>query len=191
MKLLQRMDQKININQAFEYTSKSEQVQLFAGIVYAIQSKGEGLSQLSYNSKDNQTTLLTEAEIIHLQDVANLVATFKSIALICLVLIIFVIAVMFITKTPIAKLKNQLLGGLAFIAALVLLILVVGPTKVFYLGHELIFPNNHQWFFYYEESLMSTMMKAPALFGPIATQLLLLTMIFWVLLLVVAGYVKK
>ncbi len=57
--------------------------------------------------------------------------------------------------------------------------MLIGPTKVFYWGHEVVFPENNQWFFYYEDSLMSTMMKAPALFGPIAGQLLFCTLILW------------
>jgi len=82
-------------------------------------------------------------------------------------------------KVAIAKFKRHLLGGIGTIFTLAVLVVLIGPTKIFYVGHELIFPNNHQWFFYYEESLMSTMMKAPALFGPIACQLLLLTMLLW------------
>jgi hypothetical protein len=59
------------------------------------------------------------------------------------------------------------------------IVILLGPTKIFYLAHEVVFPDKHQWFFYYEESLMSTMMKAPALFGPIALQLLILTILCW------------
>ncbi len=167
----------------FEQTQKTEQVKLFSGIVHAIQRNGEGLNQLSYKNKEKNVTLLTNAEIIHLQDVANLVATFKTVAIFSLVLIVIVLTFMRITKTPIAKIKKQLLGGIVFIVLLILLLLIIGPKEVFYLGHELIFPNNHQWFFYYEESLMSTMMKAPALFGPIACQLLVLTFLIWIGLL--------
>ena len=34
--------------------------------------------------------------------------------------------------------------------------------------HEWVFPAEHQWFFYYQESLMTVLMKAPDLFGAIA-----------------------
>jgi len=51
---------------------------------------------------------------------------------------------------------------------LVCLVLSLGPEKVFNQLHIWIFPDNHQWFFYYEDSLMSTMMKAPYLFAYIA-----------------------
>ncbi len=163
----------------FEKTDKAEHVLLFSGIVKAIQNKGEGLKQLSYHYKGKKISLLTEAEVIHLQDVANLVGKFKHIAFYSLLLAVIVIVLMKLTKTSIVKIKNQLKGGLILIAALIILLLILGPKKIFYLGHELIFPNNHQWFFYYEESLMSTMMQAPNLFGPIAGQLLLVTVLIW------------
>ena len=61
---------------------------------------------------------------------------------------------------------------------------VVGPTEVFYQFHIWLFPADHQWFFYWQESLMSTLMKAPALFGGIALAialgaLLLLPAFIW------------
>jgi hypothetical protein len=51
---------------------------------------------------------------------------------------------------------------------------VVGPVQVFYVLHELVFPAGHEWFFYYQDSLMSMMMQAPNLFGPIAVLWLVL-----------------
>jgi len=59
----------------FENTDKKQHVKLFSGIVDAIQHDGSGLEKLRYkDSKVNKSeTLLTEAEIVHLQDVANLV----------------------------------------------------------------------------------------------------------------------
>ena len=63
------------------------------------------------------------------------------------------------------KQQGLLLGGL--LAAVGLVLLIAGPTAVFYQLHIWIFPDDHQWFFYYQESLMSTMMKAPDLFGGI------------------------
>jgi hypothetical protein len=71
----------------------------------------------------------------------------------------------------------------AGVALLSLGILIAGPVEVFYGIHRWVFPTGHQWFFFYEESLMSTLMKAPDLFGYIAIILLLLTLtIFWLIL---------
>ena len=60
-------------------------------------------------------------------------------------------------------------------AALALGVIAVGAKQVFYTAHTLIFPAGHQWFFYYEESLMTMLMKAPDLFAAIAAEWLLLT----------------
>lgn len=51
------------------------------------------------------------------------------------------------------------------VAAIGAVLLIVGPEKVFNQLHIWVFPDDHQWFFYYQDSLMSTMMFAPHLFG--------------------------
>ena len=99
-------------------------------------------------------------------------------------------SLMFVLQMKFASIKYHLLGAAMLLTIIVCFILITGPTKVFYAGHELIFPSNHQWFFYYEDSLMSTMMKAPALFGPIACQLLVIAIALWLLLLVGARAIK-
>lgn len=172
-----------NFKKGFENTNKQEQVELFSGIVDAIQNDGKGLRQLVYT--DNKTkltdTLLTDAEVIHLEDVAHFVNKFKILAIFGIFIAFVAFVLMRVSNVPVARFKIHLLGGLGAIIIITILILIIGPTKIFYLGHELLFPNNHQWFFYYEDSLMSTMMKAPVLFGPIACQLLLLTLGVWMI----------
>ncbi len=177
----------------FENTDKHQHIELFAGIVKAIQHNGDGLKQLRYiDSKNKQTqTLLTNAEVVHLRDVAHLVNTFKYIGGIGLVVALIIFALMCVKNISISTFKRHLLGGVGMVLLVSVVVLVVGPTKIFYLGHELVFPNNHQWFFYFEESLMSTMMKAPVLFGPIACQLLLLTVLFWMFSLFVLQKVQQ
>lgn len=167
--------------QEFEQTSKQEQVRLFSGIVTGIQNKGEGLGELTYANSHGKVidTLLTDAEVIHLNDVANLVSNFKHFAIIGGLIALIAFALMLVLKTKLANIKYHLIGAVGIIVTVVIFLQIVGPTKVFYAGHELIFPNNHQWFFYYEDSLMSTMMKAPVLFGPIACELLILTIALW------------
>lgn len=165
----------------FEHTNKQQHVELFSGIVAGIQHEGKGLRDLSYiyNEKHAKRTLLTDAEVVHLEEVANFVSKFKFLAIAGLLITFVVFMLMRVKNIVVAKFKHYLLGGVGAIIIITILVALVGPTKIFYLGHELIFPNNHQWFFYYEDSLMSTMMKAPALFGPIACQLLLLTVLIW------------
>jgi len=166
----------------FENSDKRQHIELFSGIVNAIQDGGNGLKELHYtdNKNNKSETLLTKAEVLHLQDVANLVVKFKYLGFLGLVVACVVLIMMRFGNIEVASFKKHLVGGVGLVLLLTAIVLIAGPTEIFYLGHELIFPDNHQWFFYYEESLMSTMMKAPALFGPIACQLLVLTIILWV-----------
>ena len=171
--------------QGFELTEKQQQVELFAGIVSGVQNKGKGLDELQYKNPSGKVsdTLLTDAEIIHLQDVANLVHRFKFLAIGGCITALLAFFLMYLATIKLAAIRYHFLVCVGFVTILVILVLLIGPTKIFYAGHELIFPNNHQWFFYYEDSLMSTMMKAPTLFGPIACQLLVFTIVVWWLLL--------
>ncbi len=155
----------------FEKTSKDERSRLFQGIVNAIHSKGEGLSTLSYMTFDQgitqSTLLLTDAEVIHLKDVAILLDKVKPV-----VFIIFLSWLVFVVSLKLKKIS--LPGGAQFLlSALVLIllscvVLLLGPEKIFNQLHIWAFPDDHQWFFYYEDSLMSTMMKAPVIFAYIA-----------------------
>ncbi len=76
-------------------------------------------------------------------------------------------------------------------AAMILLVLVIGRARCFYQFHVWIFPDDHQWFFYYQESLMSTLMKAPVLFGYIAAVLVGLAVVLLAALLALAGRVTR
>jgi hypothetical protein len=72
------------------------------------------------------------------------------------------------------------------------LVLVSGPRRVFYALHEQVFPPDNQWFFFYQDSLMSTMMKAPFLFGYIAVALVVLALIYlWILFLLASAVTAR
>jgi hypothetical protein len=58
----------------------------------------------------------------------------------------------------------------------------VGWVEVFYAAHRWIFPDDHQWFFFYQESLMSTMMQAPDLFLYIGISMAILALLAFILL---------
>jgi len=165
----------------FENTNKQEHVRLFRGIVSSIQNSGTGLDQLKYSDNNGNVidTLLTQAEVIHLTDVANLVNKFKYFAIAGGLIAFFSFLILLFSKYILAKFRYHFFGGIGLIIFFTLLVIIIGPTDIFYAGHELIFPDQHQWFFYYEDSLMSTMMKAPVLFAPIAGELIILTIILW------------
>lgn len=168
----------------FEQTAKIERVKLFHGVVEAIHNKGIGLESLSYIRKSDQqkVTLFTEAEVLHLKDVAYLLEKLKP-------LIIAVAAVWLISILWILMKRIRLPSALRFTKlALILLVVVVlilslGPEKVFNQLHIWAFPGNHQWFFYYEDSLMSTMMKAPFLFAYISAIWAVISVILTILIL--------
>lgn len=165
----------------FDQTSRQEHHRLFAEIVRAVQNKGKGLAQINYRNRDGNAldTLLTQKEIIHLQDVANFISSLNWLSIVLLVVSLVLLALMFLLRIPMPALFNLVGAMVAVIVFGVLVLLVVGPTKVFYWLHPIVFPADHQWFFYYEESLMSTLMKAPVLFAPLGLQLIVLGLVVW------------
>ena len=149
----------------FESTSKVDRVELFNGIVKAINNHGVGLNQLFYRGVNQQPKkLLTQAEVIHLQDVANLLDKLKLLLIGFMLLWLIVISTLKFKKINLPPGK-QLISSLLIILIFLGGLLALDPRRIFNQLHIWVFPNNHQWFFYYEESLMSTMMKAPDLFA--------------------------
>ncbi len=168
----------------FELTTKEERVDLFHQTILAIQNNGEGLSALKYQDKttQQQVSLYTQAEVIHLKDVAHLLSTLKWLVLGLLVFWLFLVVILWQKKIRLPTVK-QLFLSTVLILTLCGAILLLGPEVIFNQLHVWVFPDEHQWFFYYEESLMSTMMKAPDLFAYIAGVWGLLSLIFTLLIL--------
>jgi len=152
----------------FVETSKAQRVELFHEVVVAIHNKGEGLDSLSYNAvNEPKKVLSTDAEVTHLQDVANLLEKLKT--LVFLVSIVWLVAILWMYLKRMRVPSAQSLVTMFFIwLVIAILVLLLGPEKVFNQLHIWVFPDDNQWFFYYEESLMSTIMKAPQLFGYIS-----------------------
>ena len=164
----------------FEFTSPEDHWHLFGEISDAVQSGGAGLREISYTLKNGEkTALMHEAEIIHLQDVANLIDVFYRAGLISLLLWIGLIFFAYQQKLKLPAIKKILLGFLAGFAFITVLVIAIGPTAVFYWFHVQVFPDGHQWFFYYQDSLMTTLMKAPDIFAFIAVLLLSLLITLW------------
>ena len=167
----------------FVVTDQEEHFRLFAEIVNAIQNRGRGLEEIVYYSPQGNLLgqLLTENEIIHLQDVANLVNLlgWYSIAFILMCLIILSACIFFRIRMP--AFKQLCYSMIATVLVCSLSILMIGAKQFFYWLHTVVFPKNHQWFFYYEESLMSTLMKAPDLFAPISVLIIVVGMIIWII----------
>lgn len=154
----------------FGKTSEEEHQRLFHEILQAVDDKGRGLAEIVYHTDRGKAyRLLREPEIIHLKDVVQLLQWFNWAALISLLLMIGLVGFHFKQQKALPSIRHISYGLLAFIFGITMMILLVGPKDVFYWLHIKIFPDDHQWFFYYQESLMTTLMKAPDLFGYFAT----------------------
>jgi uncharacterized membrane protein len=173
---------------SFETTTKNERVRLFAALVDAVHNRGQGLENLVYHDSSGLpiTTLLTAPEVVHLQDVARLFAWLQEAGWLALVALIVLFSWLRWRQRALPSLRKLLSGTVSGIAMAGVVIIALGPVKVFYQLHEWIFPQGHQWFFFYQDSLMSTMMKAPALFGPIALIWAALSLLLITLLLIAA-----
>jgi len=168
--------------QGFGGTSEEEHKALFAAISQSIQSSGEGLRDIEYQRPDgSRSRLLREPEVVHLQDVALLVdALYWTGALAAFIGVILGLVAYRQSLTP-PRPKRVLAGFALVLAAGGATLALLGPVEVFYGLHDLIFPPDHPWFFYYQDSLMTTLMKAPDLLGFIGALLLSLSLAIWVL----------
>ena len=61
------------------------------------------------------------------------------------------------------------------------IIFLVGARSVFHILQEILFADKGQWFFYYQESLMTTLLPE-SLFGTIAVMLAVCGLIYWLVL---------
>ena len=170
---IQRFAPTNQYRKGFENTSREQHMTLFGEIVEAIQNNGKGLQDIRYyaatkGSSSTASTLLREPEVVHLQDVANLISFFNKAGITCILLLIILgVLYRYLGWKP-PTVKQILSGTIITLLVVGVFLILVGPTASFYWLHTKIFPENHQWFFYYQESLMTTLMKAPDLFGFIA-----------------------
>ncbi|MBA6349220.1 MULTISPECIES: DUF1461 domain-containing protein [unclassified Colwellia] len=158
--------------QDFAQTSREQHLQSFSEIVDEIHNNGEGLARLSYLNNDNQRrALLTKPEVVHLQDVSVLINQLRTISVINILLLLITIAGVSRFKQPKPAKKERYMAVIIPTVLFIAVFSLFGFTDVFYYLHTVVFPDNHQWFFYYQESLMSSLMKAPDLFAAIALSL--------------------
>ena len=185
---------KNRYKQGFAETTRAEREALFSAIARSIRNHGRGLESLTYHDRTGRElgVLLRSPEVIHLRDVATLVHRLEIAGLMALAVLAF--HVVFLRRRRLrlpgaGRMFFLTTGGVLLTAALVL---VTGPRKIFYKLHEQVFPPDHQWFFFYQDSLMSTMMKAPFLFGYIAVALVVLALVYlWILFLLASALTAR
>jgi len=167
----------------FELTSQEERFQLFSEIVTGIQNNGKGLVTITYSHAGKRSTLLRKAEVIHLQRVATLVDRFYWVGMASIVLSIILFLLIRQIKSPLPK-PRQVIAGTFFLALSgIATFIIIGPRKLFQWFHTQLFPEGDQWFFYYQDSLMTTLMKAPDLFGFMGALLGIVTLLLYTCLL--------
>ncbi|TRX54450.1 DUF1461 domain-containing protein [Thalassomonas sp. M1454] len=167
--------------QDFVHTSSEQHYSLFSEVVVAINNHGEGLDKISYTIDERTKRLFTKSEVIHLEDVSILIDRLTWLWLVNLIPLSILLFAYIKNKVamPDKKLKLQALITSALV--IVLSFAFLGFKQIFYYFHTLVFPDNHQWFFYYQESLMSTFMKAPDLFAVMGLNLFLIAIIIFYL----------
>jgi Protein of unknown function (DUF1461) len=165
----------------FEFTSKEDHWRLFGEISDAIQNQGKGLADIQYKlSNGNPTSLMHQDEIIHLQDVANLVDHFYQLGYLSLAIWIACWFLIIWKKLQPPSNKKVIAGFISLITLVSLTVIFIGAKEVFYWLHIQIFPADHKWFFYYQDSLMTTLMKAPDIFAFISILLVIELVILWI-----------
>jgi len=171
----------------FEKTLIVDHKAYFQSIVDSVHDDGKGLADIQYQFSGEGIPLLHQAEVIHLQDVANLINMLHKLAVaIFLLWLLLVVWQVFLMRKRLDYVHHSALGLASVLAILIILALVAfmvwGAKAIFYQLHIMIFPADHQWFFYYQDSLMSTLMKAPDLFAGIAMQILGLSVVIFIVM---------
>jgi hypothetical protein len=169
---------------AFETTTREQRVALFGQILDAVNHGGAGLEAIVYSDREGRPvdTLLRKAEIIHLQDVADLLGRLRRASWVAALVFCAALALRGWQRKSLPRPRHVTAVTVVCLAALAALILLSGAKALFYKWHTLIFPEGHQWFFYYQDSLMTLLMKAPDLFAYLAVLLVLFSLGFFYLL---------
>ena len=153
----------------FAQTSPAEHQRLFGLIVQAICGRTE-LAAIEYRDQQGRVIgqLLQADEIGHLQDVARLVKLLLVVGWVSLAGAVGLVLLLRLRRWALPPPRKVVGATALLLGAGGLLLALMGPQQTFDLLHEWIFPPDHPWFFYYQDSLMTTLMKAPQIFAAIA-----------------------
>ena len=168
----------------FEKTTVEQRTELFRAIGRGVNNSGEGLRSLEYqpHPEAEPIVFLTPPEATHLEDVAKLIDLLEPIGWAATALLFALVVIALFTNLSLPGLSTSLLTLLVIALLMTIVILAVGPHDVFRALHEFVFPADHQWFFYYQDSLMTTLMKAPDIFYAIGAAWALLAVVIYLLI---------
>jgi hypothetical protein len=169
----------------FVLTGPAEHRRLFGAVVEGIHGRGTPLDQLVYRDRDGHVLgiFLRADEAGHLRDVAALVD--KLLIAGWSITAVTAILVLLHGRRGVClpTFARAMLGYGTLLGLVGVVVGLVGPQQVFDRLHEWIFASGHPWFFYYEDSLMTTVMKAPDIFAAILSTWLVLHLVLFGLLL--------
>lgn len=153
----------------FIRTSPEEHRRLFGLIVDGIHGRAD-LEAIEYRDEQGRTLgqLMHFDEIGHLRDVARLVKLLLAVGWVTLAIAVALALLLSWRRWALPPPGQVALAAALLLGGGGLLLALVGPQRVFDLLHEWIFPPEHPWFFYYQDSLMTTLLKAPQIFAAIA-----------------------
>ena len=164
----------------FAETDTPQRLTLFGRINHAIHHNPEQLAVITYMPPGRQPiALLHHDEVVHLQDVARLVQKMYWLGYAATGLGLITGLILWCRRQMFPRASRVAVGVIAGLALIGVSVLAIGAKTVFYTLHTWIFPPDHPWFFFYQDSLMTTLMKAPDLFGFIAVLLLALWLTLW------------
>ena len=168
----------------FELTSKNERIRIVGKILRTVNSKGVGLETIKYFNTDGVPVnlFLTLAEVDHLEDVSVLVHFMNSIAFILIIIFIIIFSLAWRYKTTTPSLLMLTCNMVGFVIIATGCIIFIGPQIVFNELHEWVFADKSEWHFYYQDSLMTTLLKAPDTFATMAILMTAIALIFWLLI---------
>lgn len=175
----------------FETTTPTQHIQYFSDIVISINNDGIGLGDITYPYQGKNITLLRKPEIIHLEDVARLLNGLTYFTLGMVLLMLLTLTHRYRVKTALPTVKHQVIQLVILVGSLTAVSAVIGFKAVFYWLHKVSFPAENEWFFYYQDSLMTTMMKAPILFAPITAFIVVGACLLFVLLNLLTNAIYK
>lgn len=174
----------------FETTTKDEQVRIFGEIVDSINNNGFGLEDIVYRTDSGEIIdkFLTKDEVDHLNDVSGLIKNANKANIYLMAILAALILFCWIYKVRKAKYFWKPISVFAAFFNMIVIIAVgcsavfaIGPQNVFYILHEWFFANKAQWHFYFQDSLMTTLLPEP-IFGSIAVLLVTTAFLFWIIL---------
>ncbi|GGA64149.1 hypothetical protein GCM10011369_01920 [Neiella marina] len=155
----------------FHLTVKHQHLALFEQINDAVHDQPDQLAEIRYTTNSGSKPLLTDSEVTHLRDVHLLLRDFNVLWWLSTPVTFILLFLYWRSRLRLPSVLMQRGIGLAAGLAFVVSYLVVGFDALYTEFHQRAFPVQHQWYFEYYESLMTTLLKAPDLFAIWALQI--------------------